>query len=367
VDAVPPANAGANAGVSSTCGERRRMPATFTHLTFSGAPAVRGHAYGEALRERIRATYALYADSLFSGTALTTHDLSDRAGRVRQLIDAFAPDYVAELDAVAAGSALPAWQIYTLNARTEILNAPIPECTAAYFAATATLGQNWDWVAALEELAVLVTWELDNGRKLLVLTEPGMLGKIGFNDAGIGVCLNILFSAHELDGIPVHLLTRMVLDCATLEEARALMERSGLGKSSHLLVADADGACCSMEFAAGERFEVGLDDGVLLHTNHCLAPAATNKAARIPTTVERLDQATAHVADTTRRDTHAMKAMLLDDSRGVCSINMAHHPEPLLDNQPVGTCATIIMELPARRMQIKCGPGAADTFTILSL
>ena len=343
------------------------MTATFAHFTFSGAPAARGHAYGESLRERIVATYALYAESLFSGTALTTDDLRERADRVRALIAAFAPDYVAELDAVAAGCALPAWQIYTLNARTEILNAPVPECTAAYFTTTATLGQNWDWVAALEELAVLVTWELDNGRRILALTEPGMLGKIGFNDAGIGVCLNILFSAHELDGIPVHLLTRMVLDCTTLDEARALMLRSGLGKSSHLLVGDASGACCSMEFAAGERFEVAVDDGVLLHTNHCIAPAAANKAARIPTTVERLDQATEHITDTTHRDARAMKAMLLDDSRGACSINMAHHPEPLLDNQDVGTCATIIMELPARRMQIKRGPGAADTFSTLEL
>lgn len=343
------------------------MSTTFTHLTFSGSAAERGRAYGEALRERIAATYALYTDSLFSGTALSTDELRLRAGRVRELIDAFAPSYVEELDGVAAGAALPAWQIYTLNARTEILNAPIAECTSAYFAATATLGQNWDWVAALEDLAVLVTWELEDDRRVLALTEPGMLGKIGLNDAGIGVCLNILFSAHELDGIPVHVLTRMVLDCRTLDEARALLLAAGLGKSSHLLVGDANGACCSMEFAAGERFEVAPTDGVLLHTNHCIAPAALDKAARIPTTVERLEQAAAHTRATPGRDPRSMKSMLLDGSRGVCSINMAHHPEPLLDNQPVGTCATVVMELPARRMQIKRGPGSADTFTTFKL
>ena len=84
-------------------------------------------------------------------------------------------------------------------------------------------------------------------------------------------------------------------------------------------------------------------------------------------TVERLDQATTHVSAMRRRDPQAMKTMLLDDSRGACSINMAHHPEPLLDNHPVGTCATVIMELPARRMQIKRGPGSADTFTTFQL
>lgn len=339
----------------------------FPHFSFSGTPRMRGLAYGHELRDRIQATYALYAERLFANSPFDAREIRQRAAEVRRLIAAFSPDYTAELDAVAAGADMPPWQIYALNARTEILNAPLGECTALYFQDTAILGQNWDWVSALEELAVLVTWTLANGRKVLAFTEPGMLGKIGLNDRGIGVCLNILFSAHKLDGVPVHIVTRALLDCGTLDEARALLARSGYGKSSHFLVADDSGNCCSMEFAGGERFELQPADGVLLHTNHCIAPMARNKAALIPTTVERLEQGRAWLGQTSSRDLASMKRILLDDSKGPTSINSTYHAEALLDNQDVGTCATILMDLKARQIEIKKGPGRDGEFSMVAL
>jgi len=340
---------------------------SFPHFRFSGAPQARGLAYGHELRERIHATYALYADHLFAQSSLDTAEIHKRADHVRQIISKFSPDYTAELDAVAEGADMPSWQIYALNARTEILNAPVAECTALYFEDSSLLGQNWDWVAALEELAVLVTWELPDGHNVLTLTEPGMLGKIGFNDRGIGVCLNILFSAQKLDGLPVHLLTRALLDCGSLDEARATMTRSGYGKSSHFLIADGDGNCCSTEFAAGERFEVLPSQGVLIHTNHCIAPQAADKAALIPTTVERLEQGREWLGQTSTRDLATMKRILLDDSKGPTSINSSYHPEALLDNQDVGTCATILMDLNKLEMQIKKGPGRDGEFSTVAL
>ena len=254
-----------------------------------------------------------------------------------------------------------------MNARTEILNTPVTECTALYFADDAILGQNWDWVRALEDLAVLVTWDLPNGHQVLSFTEPGMLGKIGFNDRGLGVCLNIMFARHALDGLPVHVLIRALLDCGTIEQARAVLKRSGFGKSSHLLVADDQGNACSTEFVGNESFEVQPVDGVLLHTNHCIAAAAESRTAIIPTTAERLSKGASWLDRTTQRDLATMRTILLDDSQGAVSINGSYHPEALLDGQDVGTCATILMDLKARTMHIKRGPGRAGVFANLEL
>ena len=338
---------------------------TFPHHVFRGGPRERGAAYGEALRDRIEATLALYADVLFANVARDR--LQQSAARARALVDAFSPDLATELDAVARGANLSPWQIHLLNARTEILNAPVDECTALYFESSALLGQNWDWVEALEALAILVTWELPSGRRILAFTEPGMLGKIGMNDAGVGVCLNILFSPHALDGVPVHVLTRAVMDCASLDEARATIARSGFGKASHLLVGDASGTCHSVEFAGGGRHECAPADGTLLHTNHCLAPAAADAATKSGTTVPRFEQACAHLAATSARDRAAMETILLDDSRGATSINRAYTPEPLLAGQPVGTCGTFIMDLPQRQLHVKRGPGPEATFATLDI
>jgi isopenicillin-N N-acyltransferase like protein len=339
----------------------------FPHFRFSGTPAQRGAAYGEALRDRIQTTYTLYADKLFAQSALRIAEIESRATHVRDIVVDFDPTYGVELDAVAAGSALPRWQIYALNARTEILNTPVPECTALYFANEAILGQNWDWVRALEDLAVLVTWDLPDGHRVLSFTEPGMLAKIGFNDRGLGVCLNILFARHALDGLPVHVLIRALLDCGTIEQARAVLKRSGFGKSSHLLVADDQGNACSTEFVGNESFEVQPVDDVLLHTNHCIAAAAESRTAIIPTTAERLSQGASWLDRTAQRNLDTMRAILLDDSQGAVSINGSYHPEALLDGQDVGTCATLLMDLKARTMHIKKGPGSVGSFAKLTL
>jgi isopenicillin-N N-acyltransferase-like protein len=339
----------------------------FPHFQFGGTPQERGLAYGEALRERIQTTYSLYADRLYSQNGFDANQLETRAAKLTRLISAFDDNYTTELNAVAAGAGMPQWQIIALNSRTEILNTPQAECTTLYFEESAVLGQNWDWVAALEELAVLVTWELPNERKVLTFTEPGMLGKIGFNNRGIGVCLNILFARHALNGVPVHILTRALLDCGSVDEARAMLQRSGFGKSSHFLIGDANGNSCSIEFTGGQSFEVQAANGVQLHTNHCIAPAAHKKTALIPTTLERLDQGRAWLEQTAARDIETMKTILLDDSQGASSINGSYHAEALLDGQDVGTCASIVMDLAARRMQIKKGPGAKGQFLSIGL
>ncbi|MGR8950594.1 MAG: C45 family autoproteolytic acyltransferase/hydrolase [Gammaproteobacteria bacterium] len=340
---------------------------SFPHYRFGGNPVERGRAYGEELRDRIHATFELYTETVFAASPLDMSEIEIRAARARELVFAFSPAYVGELDAVAAGAQLPTWQIYALNARTEILSSPPGECTVLYFQQPGVLGQNWDWLAALEDLAVLVTWELPDGHEILMFTEPGMLGKIGLNDRGVGVCLNILFSQHELHGLPVHVLTRALLDCGSLSEVRALIARSGTGKSSHFLVAHGSSGCCSVEFAAGERFELGPTDGVLVHTNHCIATGAEKKAALIPGSAERLDHSHEQLAGVSTRDLATMRKILLDDSRGNDSINMSYHPETLLGNRDVGTCATILMDLQGRRMEIKKGPGRNGAFIELAL
>ncbi len=146
-----------------------------------------------------------------------------------------------------------------------------------------------------------------------------------------------------------------------------MIARSGLGKSSHFLVAQGSAGCCSMEFAAGEQFEVPTKDGVLVHTNHCIAAGAETKAAMIPGSAERLAQSDEWLSQTDTRDLAIMKKILLDDRYGSDSINMSYHNEALLGNRDVGTCASILMDLEAGHMQIKKGPGREGEFSTVAL
>ena len=179
-----------------------------------------------------------------------------------------------ELDAIAEASEMPGWQIYLLNARTEILNAKIDECTTVCFPQSALLGQTWDWFEGFEELTILVTYERPDGSKILTFSEPGMLAKIGLNSAGVGVCLNYLNHRHTLDGLPVHILARAILESPSVADARRSIKRAGFGKSSHFLIADVANDAFSIEFMGASAETVEPYNTAYLHTNHCIFPGA---------------------------------------------------------------------------------------------
>ena len=149
---------------------------------FRGDALTRGLNYGESLANRIRETFNFYNNRLFKRSRFSVNEFKTRAEHVRTMLGAFDAELVTELDAVARGAELPRWQIYLLNARTEILNAGVSECTALAIPEARLLGQTWDWFEGFDELAILVKYSPDSGPSIFTFTEPGMLAKIGFNE-----------------------------------------------------------------------------------------------------------------------------------------------------------------------------------------
>ena len=283
------------------------------YITVRGGPYERGLSHGRELKERIHLTFDFYQKAIFKNSPLTEVQIKERASKVKKLIKDFNEDFAIEIEAIAEGADIDAWKIYALNARTEILNAPVAECTSLYFQKSALLGQTWDWMRELEDLIVILRYEYPDGHTIVTLTEPGMLAKIGMNNSGLGVCLNFLISNNELDGVPVHVLLRAIMECRDLQQVRETMARSGMGKSSHFLVGDESGQCFGMEFAAGRCVEIGAEEGVIIHTNHCIGPNIESTIVR--TTAERLVQGREKIASLKDFSIADMQAVLLDDSR----------------------------------------------------
>tara|TARA_R110001592_G_scaffold357416_1_gene660488 strand:+ start:44230 stop:45258 length:1029 start_codon:yes stop_codon:yes gene_type:complete len=325
-------------------------------IKINGPPFERGRLYGFRALARIQATYEFYDKHLFTTSPLTQAQIRERSYRVADLIDTFDTSYTEEIHGIANGASLEPWQIYSLNARTEILNAQVAECTSLYFQDGALLGQTWDWVRELESLMVLLEVEYPDGRRVLTLTEPGMLAKIGFNNKGLGVCLNILLAPHSLTGVPVHVLLRAIMECEDMEAARDVIRNAGNARSSHFMVGDGSGSCIGMEFAGGRSQELQPQDGVLLHTNHCLAPNL--KGAILPSSQERYQRAMECLKNGGERDRSALLAILSDQSQGDLSILCPYHSEALMGNLQVGTCATVVMDLAEQAMYLRRGPHA---------
>ncbi|MEQ8662678.1 MAG: C45 family peptidase [Gammaproteobacteria bacterium] len=334
----------------------------FTELEVRGDARTRGRAHGEALRARIDTTLAFYLDELFAGGPLDQAGIAARADAVGELCARLAPAQAAEIAGIAEGSGRATWQIHVLNARTEIINARVGECSALYFADTHVLAQNWDWLEPLEAECVVITHERPDGHRYVTFGEPGMVGKIGLSSAGIGVCLNILFAPHDLTGLPVHVLIGALLNASDFAAARALLEAAGRGKASHLLVADAAGHAVSMEFFGAARHALAPVDGVLLHTNHCLGLGAAGRTPALANSCARHDLLRAAVSTDARRDLARAREILSSDAGGADALLRPYRPQSVLGNRRVGTCATVLMELAAGRLHLRRGPRAAAPF-----
>ena len=118
-----------------------------------------------------------------------------------------------------------------------------------------------------------------DGRTVHLFTEFGIVGKIGVNDAGLGLHFNIL---HHRDdgrgaGVPVHVVARRILDeAATVEEATAIARSATVSASTVLTVVAWDDERASARCLELSPAGVGVlepdADGVLAHTNHFLDP-----------------------------------------------------------------------------------------------
>lgn len=102
-----------------------------------------------------------------------------------------------------------------------------------------------------------------------MVTEAGIIGKIGLNSAGVGVCLNaIRAKGVDASRIPVHLGLRLVLESRSRKEAIANLSRTGVASSCHMLIADETGGS-GVEWSAVDRQLLEMNEaGQVTHTNH---------------------------------------------------------------------------------------------------
>jgi isopenicillin-N N-acyltransferase-like protein len=174
-----------------------------------------------------------------------------------------------------------------LQARTELMGGA--ECSL--IGEPGIVQQNWDWHPEVVPLLWVV--EQPDGRWFATLTEAGIAGKIGLSSAGLGFGLNFLRSSLDggLDGVPIHVLLRTLLDRVdSLDAALELLTTVRVSASSCVTVGSADAVVAVELSPAGAQ--VIRSDGRLLHTNHFLAGPPAGEDLELleePSTGERLD------------------------------------------------------------------------------
>jgi isopenicillin-N N-acyltransferase-like protein len=329
-------------------------------------PAQRGREFGARHASEIRRSLELY-DALFARVAGRAVDTMTLGAEALAQIEAFSAALSKELRGMAEGADIEPARLAALNARTEILARlgaqARGECSTVVridpWSATALAVQTWDWYA--EFAAQWLVWEIPqaDGGRVTTVTEFGILGKAGVNSRGLGLLFNILH--HRRDGgafgVPVHVLARALLErSADINQALQIAHATRVSASSCMtLVSACDGAsvAVAVEVHPGGPALVFPDgEGLLVHTNHFLAPAARAddlEPALYPDTQIRHDLLRRRMRGQPATRAAALSAMRshLGSIAAVCC-----HPDPALP--PAGqyaTLATVVLDLAAGTLE----------------
>jgi isopenicillin-N N-acyltransferase-like protein len=183
-----------------------------------------------------------------------------------------------------------------------------------------------------------------------------MLAKIGLNELGFGVCLNILRSVHDngAPGVPVHVLLRALLKRGSVRDAIAFCEPLTFGGSSNIPCADRGGDIASLEFSPRGLKVLRSETGTLCHTNHFLHPEAVDwQAAHVPnlSTLPRLATALEHASARPKHGIEDVKRLLRDETDGLLSV--CRMPDRTLPPEAqIETVASVIIEPERGRMHV---------------
>lgn len=333
-------------------------PQPIPRITLSGSPRQRGLMHGEGLREEIAAVLALYRE-LF---ALPDAEVQRRAEHFAAISRRSAPELCEEIEGIAEGAGQPAYWLHALNARSELLSAPgngYPqpawgECTALWFEERALMGQTWDWMQDLEPLIAVLDIQHPDGHRLMTLSEPGMVGKIGVSSAGVAVGLNFVRTTTAVTGLPVHLLLRQLLECRHPRDIDGCLQAAGCGRSAHILIGRADAPGLGMEFTGSRQHRLQPKAGVLTHTNHFLAEPL-DPGPDGPSSRARLQQAN-ELAAAGKQDWDHLLNILNHRQHAEFPISVSWRQMPGWQLGLMGTVCAVAMDLRAGVLAIRRGP-----------
>jgi len=338
------------------------MDEYFPVIKIQGDAEELGRQQGALLRDRIHQTVDFYRNQF----QLPEERILDVAGQFRRSTRAFREDLYLEIEALSDAAGVDPLWIYALNGRTELLNLNPMECTSLAFREHGLIGQNWDWESEVEELAVILDIEKEDGHRIITMTEPGMIGKIGMNHSGLGVCLNFMtIEEYQPYGVPLHVLLRAILECNNVPQALSLITPHLAGKVGNILLSDGKGETADIELAGDEFFSIPVGK-LFVHTNHFLTKVDYDLML-FPNTVGRYERAKELLGTLDDPSVESMKGILRDRANEDYPICRKRFSHPWLTDDHSMTVASIIMDLRNLQFHITQGNPIDNPFSVFSL
>jgi len=366
---------------------------TIRLLDLTGDATSRGHQHGTALAPNIKANVETYKNRFMIGGASEARIAEETETWAKRLEEHDA-EYYEEMQAIAEASDTPLRDIALLNARYEISyslysqeaaaanDMPVHEpdgCTAfgilpEYTANGHTLlGQNWDWLNGLLGNLCLLRHKSDEHPDHILLTQAGIVsGMIGFNEHGVGLCVNGLSSkadGQELHHRPFHIRVRDIMRSKTLFDALKVIFGTDRVCSTNWMVGQRGGEILDIESSPNVAHTLYPDDGLITHGNHFInrTNIETEYERIAPCSLYRTPRLDRLIRQNTQKwDVEFLKSVLKDRFGGPKAICRYPNPEDPEAARTV-TVAGLVMDLDELSIEISDGPPDQNEFVKYTL
>jgi isopenicillin-N N-acyltransferase-like protein len=267
-------------------------PARYREIEVAGTPRAMGRQLGEAAGEEIRGFSEAAWGHISRTLRLSRGRAMEIAAGAIPFAEQYSPSMVDELRGMAEATGLELEDLMLLQVRNQLRPEPDAGCTSLATAGRglvrsgSLVAQNWDNDPALDPFTVVLTRRPTGKPALLNLTQVGLIAYIGFNAAGIGVCLNSLPAPVRKQGVPHYFTVRGIYEADSLDGAVDSVRRAQRVIPANIMLATPQGPA---------DLEITIDNvhvlrnpeaGGIAHTNHCLHPALRQTNEQFPELIQ---------------------------------------------------------------------------------
>lgn len=250
-------------------------------VVVSGSYYEIGFHHGREAAQKIRGTLQYYQTKLCAGWEMDWMKVRNLAQEFYFEIERYFPEMIEELKGVAEGAGLDFEDILAINAHYELgrkAQAETGGCSVIAITGSASntgrtlMAENWDYGLGQQDNVIVLEITEPTGLKICMVTEAGIIGRMGMNSSGLGLCGNTLKNDFTDSFIPVHLMKRLILRQTKLEDAIRIVQTYKTASSYNFLIGSRDGTTADIESDPVVQKVNRTDGGWICHTNHFTCP-----------------------------------------------------------------------------------------------
>lgn len=306
-----------------------------------------GYRIGVGLREKLiphnRSRQVFYRKFAKKHNA----SLPDIVARSEKLISTYFPEFLEELNGLAAGSAIPLKDILLLGNEETIQNGAANKCTTFAYDGRqgVVLGHNEDWAPGYEDKLYVVKARPRQGAAFISLAYLGCLGgsSVALNEYGIAFSGNSLLDGSQ-KGVPKNIILRSQIEAKNIKEFEKMATFKPRAVPNHSMAVDGKGQIVSVEVGLRKQ-SAFYTSGSYVHTNHAIHQTMKHQEnGSAMDSITRYRTAQEFIANKPPDDKLA-KQILRSHANQPCTICVHPQTRKISDSQTVASAVVNLSEM----------------------